>query len=139
LAFRNEIQSSAKIHNLKRGEGGTFDIECLVQLLQLSHASAHPEILAPGTLEAIGLLEHADILKPDDARYLYDGYYFLREIEAGLRLMNTTARHDLPEEIKELDRLAVLLGWKSGRELREKTDEIRARHREIFARYVTLA
>jgi len=137
LAFRAEVQSSASVHNLKRGEGGTFDIECLVQLMQLTHARAHPEILVPGTLDAISMLGRFEILTADDARQLSQGYHFLREIEAGLRLMNMTARHDLPETTGELNRLAVLLGWKSGHELREKTDEVRASHRAIFNRYTT--
>ncbi len=134
LAFRSEIQSSAKVHNLKRGEGGTVDIECLVQLMQLAHAHDHPEILVPGTLEAIGLLEQTGILEPEDARRIHDGYCFLREIEAALRLMNATARHDLPDETKDLDRLGVLLDSNSGLELKERTNEIRAIHREIFER-----
>ncbi len=136
LNLRHESQSAATVHNLKRGEGGTVDIECLVQMLQLANANAHPEILVPGTLEAIGFLERAGIVDVGDAKKIYEGYYFLREIESGLRLMNTAARHDLPEDPMELNRLAFLLGWKSGLELRERTNEIRDTHREIFGRYM---
>lgn len=135
LAFRREMQISAKIQNLKRGEGGTVDVECLVQLLQLTHAHTNPEILVPGTLEAIGMLERAEILVSDDAQQIYKGYFFLREIEAGLRLMNTSARHDLPENPAELNRLAVLLGGNSGQELRDHVNKVRAIHLAIFDRY----
>ncbi|MFN9917671.1 MAG: hypothetical protein ACK53L_34110, partial [Pirellulaceae bacterium] len=51
LNYRDATNSTASIQNIKRGEGGTLDVECLVQSLQLKHASAIPEILVPGTLE----------------------------------------------------------------------------------------
>jgi glutamate-ammonia-ligase adenylyltransferase len=135
LAYRADLQSSASIQNLKRGEGGTFDIECLVQLLQLKHAREYPEILVPGTLDAIGMLGRYKIIEPEETQQLFQGYHILREIEAGIRLMNMTARHDLPEAIGELNRLAVLLGWPSGQALKEKTDEVRSSHRAIVDRY----
>ncbi|MDZ4850480.1 MAG: hypothetical protein SGI77_14440 [Pirellulaceae bacterium] len=138
LVTRKELQQSASIHNLKRGEGGTVDVECLVQLLQLQYSGVHPEVLVPGTLEAIGLLERAKLLTSKDAQALHDGYYFLREIESGLRLMNTMARHDLPEDLSELNRLAFLLGWNTGLELREQANNARTTHREIFERYTNI-
>ncbi len=66
---------------------------------------------------------------------LYDGYYFLREVESALRLMNTSARHDLPHDELEMDRLAFLLGWNSGNELFEQVTEVRTHNRKIFDRY----
>ncbi len=62
LAARQELQRSASIHNIKRGEGGTVDVEMLVQLLQLKHTRHAPNIFVPGTLESIVQLEKANII-----------------------------------------------------------------------------
>ncbi|MEM9411120.1 MAG: hypothetical protein AAGA30_08410, partial [Planctomycetota bacterium] len=62
--------------------------------------------------------------------YLIESYQFLRGVEARLRLMNTTARHDLPSG-GELDRLAYLLKIPAAK-LSEKVDEYRRLNRELF-------
>ena len=95
--MRIRMQQSASDQNLKRGIGGTVDVEFIVQMLQLKHVDQYPEILVPGTLDAIAALRQAGLLADDDARHLDRSYRFLRSIESGLRLMNTAARHDLPE------------------------------------------
>ncbi len=50
-------------------------METLIQVLQLEHAAANPQVLVPGTLEAIRRLESAGILDRDEAKRLYDGYH----------------------------------------------------------------
>src|SRR6185369_16278244 len=99
--------------NLKRGPGGLVDIEFLVQMLQLKHAESHPEIAQSSTLDALAALESARLLKRDDYDFLVASYRFLRGIQLRLRLMSTTARDDLPEEPRELAKLAGLLGYSS--------------------------
>ena len=63
---------------------------------------------------------------------------FLRSIEARIRLMNTTARHDIPEDDQELKRLAYLFQYPSADELRQDaehfTRENRKRFEQIFER-----
>ena len=74
-------------------------------------------------------------LNGDDGEYLSRSYRLLRSIESGLRLMNTSARHDLPEDEAELKKLAFLLGHK-GPDLLEQcryhTRENRARFNRLF-------
>lgn len=108
--MRRKIEADSSPVNLKRGPGGTVDIEFVVQRLQLEHAAKHPAILVPGTLEAIAALRQADLMSADDAAWWSESYLYLRRVESGLRLMNTTLRHDLPREAVELRRLAFLLG-----------------------------
>jgi glutamate-ammonia-ligase adenylyltransferase len=136
--MRMRLQETASPHNLKRGPGGTVDIEFTVQMLQLKWASQFPKVLTSGTLDAICELQSAGCLDGGDGEYLSRSYRFLRSIESGLRLMNTTARHDLPEDSGELKKLAFLLGHSSGeslwRECRDFTRENRARFDRIFDR-----
>ena len=50
--MRRRFEEDASPRNLKRGVGGTVDIEFLVQMLQLRHATDE-RVLVTGTLEAI--------------------------------------------------------------------------------------
>ena len=111
--LRIESEQGAAEHNLKRYLGGTMDVETIVQMLQLKHAPQHHEILQVGTLAAMEQLTAQGCLSSEDAEALSQSYIFLREIEAGLRLMDTSARHDLPKDPLALSTLASLLGYES--------------------------
>ena len=116
-AMRIKLQQGAAKRNLKRGPGGTMDIEFIVQMLQLKHAAQTPRLLTPGTLDAIMAIRDSGHLRAEDAEYLSRSYRFLRRTESALRLMNTSARHDLPEDKRELAKLAYLLDYDSDRSL----------------------
>ncbi|MBI2478580.1 MAG: bifunctional [glutamate--ammonia ligase]-adenylyl-L-tyrosine phosphorylase/[glutamate--ammonia-ligase] adenylyltransferase, partial [Planctomycetia bacterium] len=135
--MRQKLQETASPRNLKRGPGGTVDIEFIVQMTQLRYAATSPDILVPGTLDAIAALSEGGYLADELADYLSKSYRFLRSVESGLRLMNTTARHDLPEDEHEVDKLAYLLGYESARSLlddcREYTRENRKRFQRVFS------
>jgi len=90
----------------------------------------------PGTLAALAALCAAGILERDDCDYFTASYRFLRTIQSRLRLMCTTARDDLPDEPRELAKLARLLGYTSAGGLladcRRYTAENRRRAERIF-------
>lgn len=135
--MRGRLQETASSRNLKRGPGGTVDIEFAVQMLQLKHGATRPAVLQPGTLDAIEALAAAGCLAADDADYLGRSYRWLRSIEARLRLMNTAARHDLPTDETELAKLAYLLNYPNAAALLEQcaqfTGENQRRCQRLFA------
>ena len=131
-SMRKRMQATATEQNLKRGAGGTVDIEFCVQMLQLKYGAQHPEILKPGTLAALRALEKAQILSTQDADSLRTGYRLLRSVESRLRLMNTTARHDLPSDASELSKLTYILRREDTEELCQSLSESRRIHRRIF-------
>jgi glutamate-ammonia-ligase adenylyltransferase len=132
--MRFRMQDTASTKNLKRGVGGTVDVEFIVQMLQLRSAATHPEVLVPGTQDAIAALHEAGQLTDEDAQYLSKSYMFLRRVESGLRLMNTSARHDLPDDPLELKKLAFLVGCESATELLEDCVDYRQHNRAHFER-----
>jgi glutamate-ammonia-ligase adenylyltransferase len=134
LHSRQMLEKGASELNLKRGPGGTLDIEWLVQLLQLRHAANNPAVLAPGTQPALAALAATGCLARDDAEYLAESYRLLRRIESGVRLLNTSARHDLPDDPLELSKLALLLGQPNGETLRDRTIMTLAENRRRFMR-----
>ncbi len=134
--MRSRMEDKASRGNLKRGPGGLVDIEFVVQMLKLQHGRRHPEISAPGTLGALDELHRADIMNRDDHEFFSSSFRFLRSIQSRLRLMSTTARDDLPDDERELSKLAGLLGYTSADGLladcQRYTTENRRRAERIF-------
>lgn len=135
-AMRFKLQESASPRNLKRGPGGTMDTEFVVQMLQLKHGPELPEIRVPGTLAALSALEQAAILSATDAAFLWKAYQFQRSIEARIRLMNASGRHEFPDDPVELSKLAFLLGYPYVDalcdEVTQTFDDVRATFLRIF-------
>jgi len=131
--MRLAMERDSQPGNLKRGPGGTVDIEFAVQMLQLLHCAENPSVLEPGTLSSISALSDAKLIDRERADFFREQYEFLRSVESGLRLMNTTARHDLPEDERQLDRLAHLLNYSSGEVLAKKVSQRRKEVREKVA------
>ena len=107
--MRERMQQTATQTNLKRGEGGTVDIEFVSQMLTLRHAHEAPQIIQTGTTKSLLALADAGYLSDRESMTLVNGYRTLRRIEANLRLMNTTARHELPDDTHLMKNLAFLM------------------------------
>lgn len=137
--MRMKLEESASERNLKRGPGGTMDVEFIVQMLQLKHGQTHLEIREPGTLNALAALEQASFLSPQDAHFLKDAYNLLRSVEARIRLMDAAGRHEFPEEPRERARLAYLMGANDPQHLAEEVFETCRKVRETFLRIFAAA
>lgn len=136
LRHRRDLERSASPLNLKRGRGGTMDIEMVAQILSLQFSTKHADLVAPGTIDSIERLRRVDAISAQDSLRLKEAYNYLRGVESGLRLMNTKARHDLPEDPIDLARLAFGLHIPDARQLIESCDHYRNEARELLVRYV---
>jgi glutamate-ammonia-ligase adenylyltransferase len=96
---------------LKLGPGGIRDIEFAVQLLQLVHGGADPELRVQTTLAALDELGDAGYVGRHDVEQLSAAYRFLRTVEHRLQLDDEQQIHALPTDEIELDRLARVLGY----------------------------
>jgi glutamate-ammonia-ligase adenylyltransferase len=138
--MRFRLEETASKRNLKRGPGGTVDVEFVVQMLQLRHGGEHPEVRKPGTFDALAALHAGGFLAQDDFEQLSHGYRFQRSIEARIRLMHSAARHELPDDITELSKLAFLLGYRNAdalvKEAHNVSRENRSRFERIFAQVI---
>ncbi len=97
--------------HLKLGRGSLSDVEFTAQLLQLEHGGDHPEVRAPGTIEALELLRDAAFLAPDDAEVLEEAYRFCERARNARYLQSASPSDALPGDRAELERLALLLGY----------------------------
>jgi glutamate-ammonia-ligase adenylyltransferase len=134
-AMRLQMQETAAPHNLKRGPGGTVDVEFCIQMLQLKWGSTYPRILTTNVWHALELLLEVGLLTVEQAETLTQSYELLRSVEARLRLMNTTARHELPTNLADAKKLAYLLGVDRD-QLRTNCEASMRRNREIFLEIV---
>ena len=134
--MRLRLQETAAGGDLKRGPGGIVDVEFLVQMLQLKHGRRNPKIRYPNTLAALHALLAEEFLSTEHYELFRDGYRLLRTIEGRLRLINSTARDNLPDDPTELSKLAQLLRYSDSHELlaafENSTRQIRSRFEEIF-------
>jgi glutamate-ammonia-ligase adenylyltransferase len=133
-AMRRRLEETASPRNLKRGAGGTVDVEFLVQAMQLRHGRDHHSVRVPGTLDALTALEAAGTLSADDADFLRQSYRLLRNVEARVRLMNSAGRHELPTDEIDKRRLAYLMRYDDPDRLEAEVVETQRATRATFDR-----
>ncbi len=135
-SMRLRMQEGASQRNLKRGPGGTVDIEFAVEMLQLKYGRQYPDVLVPNTVAAAIALHRHALLSTEDFEFFRKSYQMLRWLEARLRLMNMAGRHDLPESPEQLARLALLLEYEDSQELVNEVDYLRRENRRRFTALV---
>lgn len=92
--------------NVKTCAGGIRDVESLVQGLQLLHGPREPELMKPGTLEALEALCRKGILPEQLYADLREDYLYLRRLEHLLQIQEDLQTHCLPDDPAELRVLA---------------------------------
>ncbi|MFQ5665198.1 MAG: hypothetical protein ACE5I7_02080 [Candidatus Binatia bacterium] len=145
LRMESELaRETAQRHDFKTGRGGLLDVEAVVQLLQLQHGRAHPQLFAPDSVATqLTRLEALGLLATGDARRLREGWAFLQRLSSCLRVVANRSISDLDEERGDLDALARRLGYTSPQrpggarralldDYRRHTGAIRAVYAELF-------
>lgn len=97
--------------DVKTGLGGIRDIEFTIQFLQLVNGGSLPEVQTTNTLEAIALLENAGCLNNQERTLLEENYRELRKLEHRLQIMYDLQTHTMPQDVDELRKLAVRMGY----------------------------
>jgi glutamate-ammonia-ligase adenylyltransferase len=102
--------------NIKTGRGGLVDIEFLVQMLQLRHGTALPEVRRRATLHAVAALARAGVLPAEDAAALEASYAFLRTLTNRLRIERDQPVEALERDGEGVPALARRLGYEGSNE-----------------------
>ena len=113
LAMRQRLEESRGVRDLKRGFGGTVDVEFLVQLLQLRYGGAKQSLRLTNTWETLDALYAAELLPPSVYVELRSNYDFLRRVESRLRIVHNLALDELPDNVEDVEKLARRLGHES--------------------------
>ncbi|TFB51352.1 bifunctional [glutamine synthetase] adenylyltransferase/[glutamine synthetase]-adenylyl-L-tyrosine phosphorylase [Cryobacterium tagatosivorans] len=124
---------------LKLGPGGLRDIEFTVQLLQLVHGQADPDVRQPGTLPALVALADAGYVGRAEAAEFAQDYRMLRLMEHRLQLEKLRRTHLVPRDEASLRILARATGLAtSAAQLTarwaETKQRVRGLHERLFYR-----
>jgi glutamate-ammonia-ligase adenylyltransferase len=125
---------------LKLGPGGLRDVEFSVQLLQLVHGRADPQLRSGNTLAGLEALSTYGYVGRDDAAELDRAYRTLRTLEHRIQLYRMLRTHVVPDAEADLRRLGRSFGFRRSpaSELtqmwRRHGREVRRLHEKLFYR-----
>ena len=136
--MRMRMQESCSKHNLKRGEGGTVDVEFLVQLLQMRYLATDKSILTPSTLDGLQNLAERGWLEQTDAEKLSQSYRLLRTVESRIRLSSESPASKLSQNPSQINKINFLLRSPDSSQLLHSITSARSINRQLFTKYIAL-
>ncbi len=130
--------------NVKTGRGGLLDIEFMVQMMQLRHGAAVPEVRCRATRHALAALAAAGVVAADEAAVLEQSYAFLRALTNRLRIERDQSVESLERDGYRLPALARRLGYAGAndvvaRQLLADFGRHRERVRALYVRWFGVA
>lgn len=133
--WRAQLECDASPHNLKRGSGGTLDIEAIALSLPWFGTPASASVSGLSTVETLKTLgENRLGITKQEVQDLVNNYAFLRTVEAGLRLLNLSGRHELPQDATEIAKLALLVKDRDGETLLADVERCKEKNRQYLNR-----
>ncbi|MEM7214821.1 MAG: bifunctional [glutamine synthetase] adenylyltransferase/[glutamine synthetase]-adenylyl-L-tyrosine phosphorylase [Pseudomonadota bacterium] len=109
-------------HNIKLGRGGIREIEFFVQTQQLIAGGRNPELRQRNTVEALQALCANGWIESGAMDELSEAYWFLRNLEHRLQMVEDQQTHTLPDDKNELKRIAAMFGEK---DIKRFSDQIK--------------
>jgi glutamate-ammonia-ligase adenylyltransferase len=123
----------------KLGRGGLADVEWTVQLLQLQHSGAVPELRTPSTMAAMSAAVSAGLLAEEDAAALTAAWNLATRARNAVTLVRGKASDQLPTSGRDLVAVASVMGYPPGgdpgvflEEYRRTTRRARAVAERVF-------
>ncbi|MEE9312834.1 MAG: hypothetical protein V3V10_10545, partial [Planctomycetota bacterium] len=134
--MRLKIEREGKTSLLKRGAGGTLDVEFLIAHLQQKHVAVVPELCDPDLIRCLQILLDKSLITAEDFDTLSSGYAYLRQVVNRLQVLGGVSRHEIIGE-DQVDVFARRLGYKgtgAGVEFRDELNWHRAEIRKVYDR-----
>jgi len=129
-------QGADASRHLKLGRGSLSDVEWGVQLLQLQHGHAHPDIRTASTLQALEAIGAHSLLSASDISQLTEAWLLASRIRTALALFGEPSTDVLPSDRAGLEGAARLMGFppRSASALEETYLRVTRRSRSVFER-----
>jgi glutamate-ammonia-ligase adenylyltransferase len=134
--IEREVERRELAEHIKLGPGGIREIEFIVQSFQLIRGGRYPRLQTPSLLEALTALGAARLLPLDAAQELRGAYLYLRRLENCLQMLADQQTHQLPADELSRERIALAMGARSSRAMREELDRQREAVIRHFRRFV---
>ena len=110
-AHKGHGEIAVRGHNVKLGRGGIREIEFFVQTQQLIAGGRFPELRGRSTVEMLAMLAERGWITAEARDALTKQYWFLRDVEHAIQMVNDEQTHNLPEDDEGLERIARMLGY----------------------------
>jgi glutamate-ammonia-ligase adenylyltransferase len=129
-------QGADPSRHLKLGRGSLSDVEWFVQLIQLEHAAAVPDLRTTSTLDALSAAAEHGFVSPEDAARLRDAWIFASRTRSAMTLWTNKTADVLPSDRVALDGVARLMEYPPGSASRLEEDylAVTRRARQVFER-----
>jgi glutamate-ammonia-ligase adenylyltransferase len=129
-------QGADPSRHLKLGRGSLSDVEWFVQLVQLQHAAAVPELRTTSTLEALTVAVEHGFIDAEDAAKLRDAWLFASRARSAMTLWTNKTADVLPADRVALEGVARLMEYPPGSASRVEEDylAVTRRARAVFER-----
>ena len=129
-------QGADASRHLKLGRGSLSDVEWAVQLLQLQHGHAHPDIRTASTLQALEAIGAHSLLSASDISQLTEAWLLASRIRTALALFGEPSTDVLPSDRAGLEGAARLMGFppRSASALEETYLRVTRHSRSVFER-----
>jgi glutamate-ammonia-ligase adenylyltransferase len=131
LSMRSRLEGSRSKRDLKRGPGGTMDVEFLVEMFQLKYGWAQPQLRQPNLWQALDALKSVGLLSAEEHADLSTGYDFLLRVQSRLRIVHNRNLDEMPDCTAESDKLARRLGL-TGSSLLAQLEQHTVQIRKLF-------
>ncbi|WP_309080002.1 bifunctional [glutamine synthetase] adenylyltransferase/[glutamine synthetase]-adenylyl-L-tyrosine phosphorylase [Zhihengliuella sp.] len=120
--------------HVKLGRGGLSDVEWLVQVLQLQHASGDPGLRTTSTRQALAAIGRADLLPAEEIALLDEAWTLATRIRSGTLITTGRPSDVVPRGWQDLEMVARWCGYGSGQGAHLESDYLRAtrRARHVF-------
>jgi glutamate-ammonia-ligase adenylyltransferase len=113
-AHKGHGEIAVKGHNVKLGRGGIREIEFFVQTQQLIAGGRFPELRGRETVAMLAVLADRGWITREASDALARQYWFLRDVEHAIQMIDDEQTHNLPEDDEGIERIAHMLGYESG-------------------------
>ena len=122
--------------HLKLGRGSLSDVEWFVQLMQLQHAAALPELQTTSTMIALTVASEADLVTEEDAATLRAAWIFASRARSAITLWTNKTSDVLPADRQQLEGIARIMQYPPGsaNQLEEDYLGVTRRSRAVFER-----
>lgn len=127
-------QGVDRARHLKLGPGGLSDTEWLVQLLQLQHAAAIPELRTTSTVDALRVCAENGFISEVGAQRLRESWRLASRLRSANTLLSGQTSDILPTDRTKLDGIGQLLEYPPDSATEVEEDWLRSarRARRVF-------
>lgn len=130
--INREVQRKGLSADVKRGAGGIREVEFIAQAFQIIRGGRDSRFQTPELKAILPLIAEEGMLSSEEAKQLYEGYRFLRNVEHVLQGWQDRQTQLLPQDAEGQALVAVLMGYSDWSQFLERLDKHRSCIRGLF-------